>query len=194
MATEINLINTDIVAKSITSANTVAASEIRGNGRLLKNILATPEVIYMKTFLNYVQDVSLETGAFTEYPVFPDTAGYTLNQGGFFSDFNSVVVPETGIYIVGACARYNIPSRDNHSTIQVAPTINGIVQKDAGRDGYMQGFSSHLNSSSNFSSVFSLETGDVISLKFKQIALIQPWQEGDTSLLSSSYFFMYRIR
>ena len=194
MATEVNLINTDIVAKSITSTNAVTANRITGNGRLLKNVLVKPESLYLKTYLLPVSDVSLPFDVFTKYSIFPDTANLEINQEGFTSGFDGITVPETGLYIVGASARYNVPVRDPRSCVQVAPTINDEVQREHGSNGMVRGFGSHMNSSAHFTTVLSLYVGDVIGLQFRQVSYQPPWQQGDTQLLDTSHFFMYRVR
>jgi len=186
MATEVNLINTDIVAKSITSTNAVTANRITGNGRLLKNLVSSPQVLQMKTYLQANSSVNSSTIP-TSYPVFPVTANFDINDSGFSLGATGIAVPQEGVYIVGAVARYF--STAFRAVPEIYPSLNGVVLPENGSNSYLRNASGHNDSSGNFTTILELVSGDEVGLMFRQGN-----NGGTVNMLDTSHFFMYRIK
>lgn len=193
MATDVNLSNEDIIANSITSAGTVTAATFSGDGSQLTNVSVNPPNVFSAlAFLSSDSTVNNST-AFVQKNIFPSTTGgLDINNGGFTCSTSGIVVPESGIYIVGANTRFN--TTVGRAAVAITFTINSTPQTSEfqGVPSYIRNASNHEDSSSVLTGVLDLVAGDEIGLAFAQYG-----NSGTVNLVSTgsdaSHFFIYRV-
>lgn len=126
------------------------------------------------------------TTAYSQINVFPATGGLVLNQGSFTSSASGIVVPSSGVYIVGANMLYN------STVVRAAPeyrfSINGTGQPEESVSSYIRATSGHNESSSSLTTLYNLVAGDEIGLQFRRQA-----GAGTVNLETGSHVFIYRV-
>ena len=197
MATEVNLINDDVTAKSLESlegadavdvnaTGNVTANSFIGDGSQLTN-LPNPGVITeaCKAFLAANNTVNNNT-AFTSLSVFPGTGGLDINLGGFTSAGAGITVPSSGVYIVSKELVYS--SGAARPSPESRFTLNGVGQTETSRSGYIRNLGNHDQSSTGLTTIYNLTAGDQIGLEFRRSA-----NTGTVTLENNSVVILYRI-
>lgn len=194
MATDINLSNENVDVNNVLCNSTVTASLFEGDGSQLTNItVSNIDTLCALAYLSADSTVNNSANVFVQKNVFPSTTtGLSINNGGFTSSTSGIVVPESGVYIVGANARFS--SAASRSAVAMTFTLNSspLTNEFQSVASYIRNASNHNDSSTPLTGVLELTTGDEVGLAFAQYAA-----SGTVNLVSTgsdtSHFFMYRI-
>lgn len=187
MATEANLVNKDVSARSGIAELDIIAPSFSGTGKNIQNFPGVITHQICKTAL--VDDLTINNFTSpTVINVFPvDTASLAINVGGFTCSSSGIIVPETGTYLFLANIHVYSTIRGANPAVSVA--INGSESVENVGSGMITNLHGQLEASAHLDTVLELTSGDEIGLAFTRVNV-----SGQVQLYgASSSVTLYRI-
>ena len=188
--TLLNLVNDDIDVNTLTAAGNISGPLV-GDGSSLTNLVLSAANAHARASLFSDGTINGST-TFTSKNVFPVTGSLSVNTGGYTSSSSGIVVPADGYYLIFTSVRQD--STVQRSSVQIAFTINSIVQSEIGSSGYIRSGSGHNESSAHLSTIYNLTAGDEIGLAFRRDPDGQQGNTGTVNLIGTSQVSIYHIR
>jgi hypothetical protein len=123
---------------------------------------ANAELLLFKTFLTN-ESVN---GGFTVRSVFNTTP--VINTGAFTLTASAITIPSTGIYQISFNCYFT--GNSGRTNVGVSVSVNGERQPERSASDYIRNRNGHNESSTHFSAIYNLSSGDEVGLGFFRLA------------------------